>query len=222
MTAPQAQPGSSAEAAYQQLREEIVAGTRMPNEHLVEADLVTHLAIGRTVIRTILTRLEQEGLVVREPNRGARVRMVSEAEAVEILQARSVLEALAAQQAAARVTPEEIQDLRTILAEASTLLENGNLLSYSDCNARLHDRVVEISRNTTAQRLIDGLKAQLVRFQYKTVLVPGRSVQAFAEHSALVDAIADHDPARAERAMSAHLGHIADALGQTALARGDF
>ena len=51
-------------------------------------------------IRTALLRLEHDGLVVRERNRGARVRRISAEEAVEILEARAALESLAAGYAA--------------------------------------------------------------------------------------------------------------------------
>lgn len=209
----------NSETAYQRLRQQIVASERMPNERLIEVDLANDFSVSRTVVRTVLTRLEQEGLVVREPNRGARVRMVTEAEAVEILQARCALETLVAFHAALIATPEDIEELRSILDEASGLLGSGNLLNYSDCNARLHDKIVEVSGHKTASRLIGGLRAQLVRFQFKTILVPGRDVHAFAEHSALVEAIADKDPERAERAMKAHMGHISEAIGKTDLAR---
>lgn len=220
MTLPVTTPiGFNAETAYQRLREQIVTSQRMPNERLVEVDLANDLSVSRTVVRTVLTRLEQEGLVVREPNRGARVRMVTEAEAVEILQARCALETLAAFHAALNATTEDIKELRKILDEASGLLGSGNLLNYSDCNARLHDKIVEVSGHKTAGGLISGLRAQLVRFQFKTVLVPGRDVHAFAEHSSVVEAIADKDPERAERAMKAHMGHITEAIAQTDLAR---
>ncbi|MET1156152.1 FCD domain-containing protein [Arthrobacter sp.] len=211
--------GFNAETTYQRLREQIVGSERMPNERLVEVDLANDFSVSRTVVRTVLTRLEQEGLVVREPNRGARVRMVTEAEAVEILQARCALETLAAFHAALNATPEDIEELRKIMDEASGLLGRGNLLNYSDCNARLHDKIVEVSGHKIAGSLISGLRAQLVRFQFKTILVPGRDVHAFAEHSAVVDAIADKDPERAERAMKAHMGHITEAIGKTDLAR---
>ena len=46
----------------------------------------------RSAVRTALVRLEQEGLVEREPNRGAKVRLVDEQEAAEILESRMVLE----------------------------------------------------------------------------------------------------------------------------------
>ena len=77
----------------------------MPNERLIESDLIDSLGVSRAAVRIILAQLENEGLVVREPNRGARVRMVSEAEAIEITQTRAALESLVAQQAALSARP---------------------------------------------------------------------------------------------------------------------
>jgi DNA-binding GntR family transcriptional regulator len=201
--------------AYDRLREQIVDGALMPNERLVETDLAARLGIGRAAVRTCLTRLEQEGLVVREPNRGARVRMISHAEAVEITQARMVLEALAAREAARCATREEVAEMRAVLAEMGRRLDAGELLLYSDGNARLHALILRASRHATATRLISGLKAQTVRFQFRTVLAPGRPQHSYAEHTAIVDAIDKGDADAAEAAMRLHLFHVTRTLRET-------
>jgi DNA-binding GntR family transcriptional regulator len=197
------------------LRAAIVAGRLLPNERLVEADLTRRLGVGRSAVRTALARLEHEGLVELEPHRGARVRLVAVPEAVEILQARAALEGLAARAAAANATDADVAELRAILAEMRRLLDAGDLLKASDTNAILHRRLLEIGGHATANRLIDGLRSQLVRFTYRTILVPGRSERSFAEHTAIIDAVAAHDGAAAEEAMRTHLSHVADALSQS-------
>jgi DNA-binding GntR family transcriptional regulator len=197
------------------LRAAIVAGRLLPNERLVEADLTRRLGVGRSAVRTALARLEHEGLVELEPHRGARVRLVSVPEAIEILQARAALEGLAAQRAAGNATEADITDLRAILADMRRLLDGGDLLKASDANAVLHRRLLEIGGHATANRLIDALRSQLVRFTYRTILMPGRSERSFAEHTAIIDAIAAHDGAAAERAMRRHLSQVADALVAT-------
>lgn len=202
--------------AYDVLRGEIVGGLLMPNERLVESDLAEHLGTGRAVVRTVLTRLETDGLVVREPHRGARVRRVGEAEAVEIIEARAVLEALGAAHAALRATDDEISAIRSVLTEMTDLAASGDLLAYSDCNARLHAAVLAASRHGTAQRMISGLKAQMVRFQYRTILVPGRAAHSLSEHTAIVEAIEARDPEAAREAMYRHLHHVSLALHSTA------
>ena len=92
-------PGTSSDVTAR-LREAITRGQLMPNERLIEADLARSFAVNRANIRMALAMLDQEGLVVREPNRGARVRLVSDAEAIEIAETRLAIEVMVARRAA--------------------------------------------------------------------------------------------------------------------------
>src|ERR1700761_908709 len=143
------------------LRAAIVTGRLQPNERLIESDLAQSMGVSRTMIRTALARLEHEGLVEHERHRGARVRLVDESEAVEILETRAVLEGLAVRRAAERATPEEVVELRQILDEMSRLRVLGALLAVSEENARLHRRLLQIGGHSTANRLIGTLKSQM-------------------------------------------------------------
>ena len=168
--------------------------------------------MSRGAVRNALIRLEQEGLVIREPNRGARVRQVSDGEAVEILQARAVLEGLAVRQTAERIDEAGAERLRECLALHRELLDSGDLLGASDANAELHAALLELSGHTTAQRLIRGLSAQMVRYQYRTILIPGRPAASQAEHAAIVEAVVAKMPRQAEETMRRHLFNVARAL----------
>jgi len=200
-------------AGYVRLREAIVHGELAPNQRLVEADVSSMFRLTRGAVRSALLRLEHEGLVERAPHRGARVRQVSEHEAVEILQTRAVLEGLAARHAAVKRTDAEAAELETILAEQLAALEREDLLGASDVNARLHARIIELSGHETMQRLVRGLKSQTVRFQFRTILIAGRPSQSAREHGAIVAAIVAGDPDEAERAMREHVDRVAEALG---------
>jgi DNA-binding GntR family transcriptional regulator len=202
--------------AEARLREAIVSGRLQPNERLVESDLARSMGVSRTIIRSALVRLEHEGLVEHERHRGARVRLVSQDEAVEILEARAVLEGLAARLAAQRATPEDVEDLKTTLAEMQRLREADDLLAVSDENAKLHRRMLDISGHETVGRLIGALNSQMVRFQYRTILLPGRSERSFAEHAEIIAAVAAGDGDRAEAAMRIHLSSVANALRRQA------
>lgn len=203
------------------MRDAIVSGRLQPNQRLVEADLVEALGVGRAAIRTALIRLEHEHLVERERNRGARVSMISLPRAVEILQAREVLEGLTASRAAERITAKDAAALRSDLAAQRKQLDRGDLLAASDANAAFHRRIIAIARHETAERLISSLHAQMVRFQYRTILLPGRSASSFAEHLAIADAIAAGDARAAERTMRRHIANVTAALqSSTSDARG--
>jgi DNA-binding GntR family transcriptional regulator len=203
---------SASRRAEDRLRDEIVNGRLQPNERLIESDLARFLGVSRTVVRAALARLEHEGLVEHERHRGSRVRLVELSEAVEIQEARAVLEGLAARLAAQRATPEDVESLKAILAEMQRLRQADDLLGVSNRNAKLHRRLLEIGGHETASHLIATLNSQIVRFQYRTILLPGRSDRSAAEHAAIVDAIATGDADAAEDAMRTHLSHIADAL----------
>ena len=208
------------DSKYDKLRDAIVHGTLAPNARLVESDLGTSFEMSRGAVRNALIRLEQEGLVVREPYRGARVRRVSDAEAVEILQARAVLEGLAVRQAAQRIDDAGSARLRTALARHRELLELGDLLGASDANAELHALLLELSAHSTARRLIGALNSQTVRYQYRTLLIPGRPAASLAEHEAIVKAVVAGDSGEAEGAMRRHLFNVAQAVQRAALPGG--
>src|SRR5262245_18167329 len=98
-------PASSA------LRTAILNGEYSPGERLVEATLCERVGASRFVIRAALQDPAAEGLVEVQRNKGAHVRKVSLAEAVEITQVRMVLEGLVAAEAARRVTDDQAIEL---------------------------------------------------------------------------------------------------------------
>jgi DNA-binding GntR family transcriptional regulator len=203
---------STTNASYDALREAIVRGDLAPDARLVESEVSTNFEMSRGAVRTALIRLEQEGLVVREPHRGARVRKVSDAEAVEILQARAVLEGLAVRLTAERIDEAGIARLQAHLERHRELLELGDLLGASDANAELHAALLELSGHGTARRLIRALNSQTVRHQYRTILIPGRPAASVAEHTAIVEAVVAGRPDEAEAAMRSHLFSVARAV----------
>ena len=204
--------GTEADEGYERLYQAILGGEFQPNERLIEMDLAQLYNVGRAAIRTTLARLEQDGLVEREPNRGARVRAISEEEAVETLEARAVLEGLAARYAARNVTDADIADLRAIVGEMEAHLAEGDLLGISEGNTRLHSRLLQIANNKTVARLIERLHAQHIRSQFRLILVPGRPPRSVAEHRAIVEAVASRDPDAAEAAMRSHLANTVETL----------
>ena len=61
-------------------------------------------------------------------------------------------------------------------------LAEQDLMRASDVNAQLHAKIVELSGHATAQRLVRALNSQMVRFQFRTILIPGRPAQSHEEH----------------------------------------
>ncbi|TQN43786.1 GntR family transcriptional regulator [Blastococcus colisei] len=208
-------------AAEQALRAAISRGDLLPGYRLVEADLTELVGVNRSSVRAAIDALIAEGLVERIPHRGARVRVVSTEEAVAITECRMPLEGLLARKAAERVTDAEIARLRTHLHAMVDRVDSGDLLKYSDLIQQLHGMVHDAARHPIAAGLVGRLQAQLVRHQFRLSLRPGRPRVSLAELTALVDAVTDRDPDRAEAAAVAHVRSIIDALTDPAQQTGD-
>ncbi|HEX6355920.1 GntR family transcriptional regulator [Actinophytocola sp.] len=195
-----------------EIREAIVRGDFVPNQRLVEADLSEQFAASRATVRSALVELANEGLVERVQNRGARVRAVSLAEAVEISEVRMVLEGLCAAKAAEHATKDEVKRLKAIGKQMRTAVSKGDVLGYSQLNQELHRLVREISGQSTARDVLERLRAQSVRHQFRLAMHPGRPNVSLPEHLAIIDAICANDPAAAEEAARAHLRSVIAAL----------
>jgi len=194
------------------IRDAIIQGEFAPNQRLVEADLSERFGAGRSGVRAALFELANEGLVERVQNRGARVRAVTLDEAIEISEVRMAVEGLCAAKAAEHITDEEITELRALGTAMRTAVAAGHVLRYSELNQTLHLRVRQISRQSAAAGVLERLRAQNVRHQFRLALVPGRPEVSLAEHLAIIDEICARAPEAAERAARRHLQSVIAAL----------
>ena len=198
--------------ASERLRQAILAGDMAPGQRLVEEELAAMLGVTRASLRAALFDLTADGLAERIPNRGARVRAVTVAEAVEITECRMALEGLCAAKAAERITDPEATRLRQLGVELERAVAGGEPLKYSALNHELHRLVREMSGQAVAAALLERLNGQLVRHQFQLSLRPGRPQASLGEHLAIIAAIAARQPAEAEEATRRHLRSVITAL----------
>lgn len=199
-------------AVVEALRAAIIRGEYAPRQRLVEIELCERFGTSRFVARTALQELQADGLVEFQRNRGARVREISLAEAIEITQVRRLLEGYEAAQAARRVTQQETKDLRQIVKNMHAAVAAADPLRYSDLNAELHGTIRDIGANETCARLLRTLRDQTVRHSFSLSLVPGRSSVSLPQHEAIVVAVTSKDPDAAEQAMHRHLDSVLEAF----------
>jgi DNA-binding GntR family transcriptional regulator len=197
------------------LREAILTGVYTPGERLVEAQLIERFRASRFNVRAALQELAAEGLVEVQRNRGAHVRKVSLAEALEITEVRMVVEGLVAARAAEHVTAEQAAELDEVGALMRRAVEAGEFRRYSDLNQRLHGLIRQIAGHHTADRIIETLRGQLVRHQFMVSLLPGRPATSLPQHERIIAAIRDRDPKAAEAAMREHIASVIEALRST-------
>jgi DNA-binding GntR family transcriptional regulator len=201
------------------IRTAIFEGEFSPNQRLVEADLSEEFNASRSAVRSALQDLASQGLVERIQNRGARVRAVSLDEAIEITEVRMAVEGICAAKAAQLVTGDDIEALVEIRDGMGSAVDVGDVFTYSDLNQQLHRRVREMSRQGTAQDILERLRGQLVRHRFKLSLHPGRMTSSLPEHLAVIDAICAGRPEAAEKAMRDHLTSVVHALREVEAAR---
>jgi DNA-binding GntR family transcriptional regulator len=194
------------------IRSAITSGDFSPGQRLVEAELTERFGASRAAVRDALVQLDGEGLVERIQNRGARVRAVSLEEAVEITEIRLALEGLCAARAAERATAKDHAELREIGERMREAVGSGDVLGYSELNKELHALVLTISGQRTARAVLERLRGQNVRHQFRLATLPGRPHTSLPEHLAIIDAICTGDGEAAEQVMRAHLRSVLDAL----------
>jgi len=194
------------------LRQDILAGHLAPGERLVEIELAERYACGRASVRSALVALENEGLIERRANRGATVRRITLAEAIQVTEARAALEVLVARHAARHASPAERAELGRIISAMRVAVGENDYLTYSDLNATLHQRLREVSRHTVASDLIGNLRNRAAHLRFRLALMPGRPQQSLLEHERIVDAVVAGDEVAAAAAMDRHIVSVLHVL----------
>ena len=197
------------------LRTALFDGELSPGQRLVESDLAEQYGVSRASVRAALMDLTADGLVERIPNRGARVRVVSVAEAVAITECRMALEGLCAAKAAEQITDEQIAVVTGLGDRMRQAVAGGDPVAYSALNRELHRLVREYAHQPVAAELLDRLNGQIVRHQFRLALRAGRPQVSLPEHLAIIDALVRRDPVAAEAAARAHLGSVIAALRES-------
>lgn len=212
MTTPQAESASRTLADL--IRSAIMRGEYVPQQRLVELDLSEQYQANRSTVRLALQELAKDGLVEIMRHRGAKVRSVSPAEAIEITEVRAVLEGLSAAKAADRVTEAQADDLLRLGAEMRAAVEAGDFERYSNLNAALHAAVRNIAQHHTSEAIITRLGAQVVRYQYGLSRRPGRPAVSLEQHERIISTIVARDPEAAAQAMQEHLRSVASVIAE--------
>ncbi|MBE2276731.1 MAG: GntR family transcriptional regulator [Rhodobacteraceae bacterium] len=200
------------EDEYSRLYKMIVTGKIMPNERIVEMDYAQMFNCNRANIRRALARLEQDGLVVIEPFKGARVRLVTPEEAVETYEVRGALETLLVSQAAKLATEADKAILREILNKLYEARDNGDPMRVGTIGRQIREELWRISSHKTALKFLTQINSQLIRSSYRSVMMPGRADAIAQQLTEVVDHVSDGDAEKASEAMRQYHASAREAL----------
>ena len=129
------------------IEEDIIFGRIEPGAALREERLLARFGVSRHIVRAALALLEHDGIVIRELNRGARVRTFSATEVKELHEVREVLQRHAALRIRLPVEQSEIEKLEEIESRYETAVETGDLRGMQDINSEFHRGVFALCGN---------------------------------------------------------------------------
>ncbi len=212
--APVRRPSRSREA-YEALRQAIVGAEIAAGEVVNEGEWADRLGMSRTPIREALSRLVQEGLVERVPNRGTFVREASLEDLREIYQLRTVLEALAAEEAVQRLTDMEILETEAAWTALARSLEDGITPDYETVGRldnAFHMMIVSHCTNRRLREFMHGLNQEVLRYQLLTARLLGNVNRTVAQHLTLTRLLRERDGERLAQALKEHIESAADII----------
>lgn len=199
------------EQAYEELRLRIITNDVAPGEILNEKDLMAQLGIGRSPLREILFRLQEENLIKPLPRLGYMVTTVDIFEVRDLVELRRELEGYAGYLAAQRITPVQLQKLRTMIheAQAETTGEQdfSNITEYFD--TRFHSLLYQAAGNQKLVKILQDLHIVMLRIWFHVGLDAigfAHQAQNFYE---VLQALEQGEPAKARTAMEAHVDQYA-------------
>jgi DNA-binding GntR family transcriptional regulator len=187
------------------LIDDIVAGTYMSGDRLVESELSKRFNVSQSPVREALKGLEEMGLVTQEPYKGTTVRTISDKDFYEAFTVRAALESLAAGLAAAKCTDTDIAVLENMLSEMEACAEAQDEDNRIRVNNQFHDEIIRISGHSLIARLSKTLRFAGWSHFKGSRLCKEKSFYIVARHRSIIDALAAHDVSRAEEEMRRHI-----------------
>jgi DNA-binding GntR family transcriptional regulator len=198
--------GKLKERAYQELRELLFSGEISAGMIVSERQLAERMKISKTPIRVALERLERDGFVEILPQRGIRVRGLTNKDVADHFDLRIALETWVVERLAKAGARVSMEFLHQCIDEQRNAIDAGKLDVYERADAELHDRLAVLTGNEEVVRVMRLQRERLTRIIYQIHHKdPTRPRQALAEHAAIVEALEQRDGPLAAERMRDHL-----------------
>jgi DNA-binding GntR family transcriptional regulator len=199
------QPQMLHSAIVAQLQRMIVEGLLAPGTRLNERMLCDKLGVSRTPLREAFRVLAAQGLVSLLPNRGAVVLQLSTKDIEETFEVISGLEALSGELACARITDDEVNEIRALHYEMLACHAVRDLPGYYRLNHRIHDAINKAARNDVLRQTYTTINSRLQALRFRSNFDRDKWDTAVREHSAMIEALEARDGARLGVILRAHV-----------------
>ena len=182
-----------------------------PGTKLGEDRLAKIFDVSRARVREVLARLAHEQIVDLYPQRGAFVAQPSPQQAMDVFEARRLIEPAVLQRLITGLTPDKVARLRQHLELELDARRRDDQRAVVRLSGEFHVLLAELAGNTALSRSMRELATLTCLIIYLYDAPTSTSCRA-DEHAELTDAIARRDIARAQKLMVAHLNHIEKSL----------
>lgn len=193
------------------LREAILDGSLRAGSQLRETHVSAELGISRAPLREALRRLEEEGLVVKIPFKGAYVAEVSKQSIDDISRLRSVLEPWAVEQGLDVLREERLAELRKLIGSLSSAAQAGNVQRSIDAHLAFHRAVYEAAGNQALADIWRGWESQLRLFLAADLRNYEDPMAVANDHAAMLTLIENGDLEQLKHELRHHI-HGSDVL----------
>jgi len=215
-------PLTTAARIHAVLRNDLVAMRLKPGTALLEKELCQAFGVSRTPVREALLRLAEDRLVDIHPQIGTFVSRIAAPAVRDAMVIRQALERVCVRQAALVADKSDLAALLRLIVKQKEAVAAGAFEEFHAADEALHQTIADIAGHPNIWRVIKREKAQVDRFRLLTLPLPNRAEHVIAEHEAIVDAIAEHDPSAAESAMQAHLEAVLPVFDEVRKSHPDF
>jgi DNA-binding GntR family transcriptional regulator len=189
---------------HEEVERMILSGELKAGERINEQALATRLGVSRGPIREAARALERAGLLTSVVNQGVFVRQITEDEAKEIYDVRSVVFGFICGLLASRVTAEQAEALNSAVAEMDEAIERVDNAAYFRLNLRFHETINAFAAHSRATNTYEGLIKETQLLRQSSLVGPARMRESNGEHAAIVAAIAAGEAETARRVAEAH------------------
>lgn len=200
------------DVVFHTLREAILRGELKPGERLMELQLAAKLGVSRTPIREAIRMLEQEGLAVTIPRKGAEVAKMTEKDMRDVLQVREALDELAASIACEQMTAEQLDELKTTMREFEEYTKTGNVKKIAEADVKFHDIIYQATGNPKLVNIVSNLREQMYRYRIEYLKDEKNYPVLIREHNEIVEGLMAKDKEKVTAVMHRHVENQAVAV----------
>ena len=200
------------DVVFHTLREAILKGDLKPGERLMELQLAAKLGVSRTPIREAIRMLEQEGLAVTIPRRGAEVAKMTEKDMQDVLQVREALDELAASIACALITEEEMEQLEQAAKDFEEATATKDVKRIADTDMVFHDIIYQATRYPKLVNILNNLREQMYRYRVEYLKDEQNYPVLLKEHREILAGFKERNKDMVTDSMRKHVENQAEAV----------